>query len=68
MSLDAHRKKIRCDNRDCGQDTVFPIERERCSVTDTLRSTAKGWVFVAGGLEQQHYCPACAPMVLHRGA
>jgi hypothetical protein len=68
MSLDATKSRIYCDSTDCAQDTPFPILMNSASaeapVQNGTKSSAAGWVFVAGTYEVRHYCPDCGSKVL----
>ena len=68
MSLDATKSRIFCDNRDCAEDTPFPIVMSHGQTgipsTSGTKSSAAGWVFVAGTYEVRHYCPDCGSKLL----
>ena len=67
MSLDNTKRRILCDNRDCGTHTALPIlsnTSERPSSLGATRSPAAGWLFVEGAYEPRHYCPSCGTKIL----
>lgn len=63
MSLDASRRRILCDNAECGSHLSVPLtmELDAAGARDeaSRRSPAAGWVFVRGAYEVLHYCPRC---------
>jgi hypothetical protein len=72
MSLDSTKRRIYCDSTDCAEDTPFPIvmnsgSHDAPTVSGT-KSSAAGWVFVAGTYEVKHFCPDCGAKVLSRRA
>jgi hypothetical protein len=68
MSLDATKSRIYCDSSDCAEGTPFPIVMNstpsETPMQSGTKSSAAGWVFVAGTYEVRHYCPDCGAKVL----